>query len=142
MMTIPDPKLSKAEILVRLNELLQGMPRKRLWSILYQLEEKPSRWRRLHPRKSCFISVDYDTNDYSTRKDIRNVSVGGAYIETGESFSAGQEIVLWFTDPRNENIVVKVPGKIVRRDPGGIGVKFENLSPQQKELIAIFEKME
>ncbi len=141
-MTVPNPKMTKTDILVRLNEVLKGMSRKRLWVILNQLEEKPPKWKRVYPRRSCFISVDYDTEDYSTRKDIRNLSVGGAYIETGESFSAGQEILLWFTDPRNERIVVKVPGKIVRRDPGGIGVKFENLSKQQKELIELVEKME
>lgn len=141
-MTISNRNMTKAEILARLNALLSRMSRSRLAAILNQLEEKPARWKRRHNRRSCFLSVDYDTESYSSRKYIRNLSVGGVYIEAGESFAVGQELLLWFSVSEDDRFSVKIPGRVVRRDPDGIGVKFENLTAHQKEMIEMFEKMD
>ncbi len=130
--------MEKEQIVVRINELLQEMSKDRLVLLLNRLEKTPSRWKRKHARKTCSISVDFDTSDYSSQKPIRNVSISGAYVEANESFSVGQQIVLWLSIPNAENASFKIHATVARRDANGIGVKFANLSGYQKEMLERF----
>lgn len=130
--------MDKEQIVVRINELLQEMSKDRLVLLLNRLEKIPSKWTRKHDRKTCSISADFDTNDYSSQKPIRNISISGAYVEVDESFSVGQQIVLWFSVPNIENSSFKISATVTRRDGNGIGVKFENLSAYQKEMLERF----
>jgi len=141
-MTDSNQNLSKKAIIHRIVGLLNKMSENRLLSFLSYLEEKPSKWKRKFPRKSCFISVDYDTLDYSGNKQIHNLSVSGAYIEAGESFAMGQDIVLWLSAPDEENPFIKIPAKVVRRDRKGIGVEFAQLTDDQHRIIKKIEKAE
>ncbi|MBW1897502.1 MAG: PilZ domain-containing protein [Deltaproteobacteria bacterium] len=131
--------MDKEQIIVRINELLQEMSKDNLVLLLNHLEKIPSKWKRKHARKTCSISVDFDTSDYSSQKPIRNVSVSGAYVEAEESFSVGQQIVLWLSVPNEKNSSFKIPATVARRDANGIGVKFENLSGYQKEMLERFK---
>ena len=135
-------QMTKEQIIGRMMKILQGMSRDRLLILLHQLEKTPMRWNREHPRKTCMISVDYDTDDYSNRKTIQNLSASGAYILAGESFTVGQDITLWFSIDQDKENSVKIPAKVVRRDTNGIGVKFENLTREQYGLLKTFEKMD
>ncbi len=55
---------------------------------------------------------------------IKNKSDGGAFIETGECFSEGQNISMTIESPKFES--EKRTGKIVRVTSHGIGVKFNH----------------
>jgi len=131
--------MDKEQIIVRINELLKEMSKDRLVLLLNRLEKTPSKWTRKNDRKTCSISVDFDTSDYSSQKPIRNISISGAYIEVEESFSIGQQIVLWLSIPNVENSSFKISTTVARRDANGIGVKFENLSEYQKEMLERFK---
>ncbi len=132
-------QMSKEEIIGHLNKIMLGMSKDRLIILLNQLKGNPSKWKRKYPRKACIISVDFDTLDYSNKKIIRNLSVDGAYIEAEESFIVGQEIILWFSISNDENLSIKIPAKVVRRDPKGIGVKFQKISKQEQKILKQFE---
>jgi len=119
---------------------LDKMSIERLLFFLSQLEDKPVKWKRKSPRKSCFISVDYDTLDYSGNKKIHNLSTTGAYIEAGESFALGQDIILWLSVPEKDIPFLKISAKVVRRDKNGIGVAFEELTDDQRRIIKKVEK--
>jgi Tfp pilus assembly protein PilZ len=131
--------MDKEEIISRVNRVLQEMSKNRLVLLLNRLEKTPSKWQRKHARKTCSISVDFDTSDYSSQKPIRNISISGAYVEADEPFSIGQQIILWLSIPNVENSSFKIPATVARRDVHGIGVKFENLSVYQKEMLGRFK---
>jgi len=139
-MTNINQNLSKEDIISRIVVLLNKMSKKRLLFFLSHLEDKPVKWKRKSSRKSCFISVDYDTMDYSGNKKIHNLSTSGAYIEAGESFTLGQDIILWLSVPDRDIPFIKIPAKVVRRDQNGIGVEFDQLTDDQRRIIKKVEK--
>ena len=81
--------------------------------------------RRFHERKECLLSVDI--NDYQgfVKGNIRNIGLGGAFIETQIPFAqrAGQEVVI--TIPyqlKSQKITLK--GQITRVRSNGMGISF------------------
>ena len=134
--------MNKKEIIGRLTEIMSGMSDDRLLILLKQLDTRPAKWNRKHPRKTCRISVDYDTLDYSSNKTIKNLSRSGAYIEAGESFAIGQEIQLWFSVAGDKSLSINIPAKVIRRGQNGIGVKFENLTLEQLDMLKLYEKLD
>ena len=79
---------------------------------------------RQHARTIRLVEVDFVIQDRAYRGFIFNISDGGAYIETRETFSVGQKLVLAFPSPNSKKHVKKT-GEIIRTDKNGIGVKFE-----------------
>jgi hypothetical protein len=102
--------------------------------ILISLEEMWERDRRQHPRKPCSIPVTCATEDRVIQDFVRNISVGGAFIETSVAFSPGEHITLMFSTPEQEE-PVKISGRIVWRVPEGIGVKFATASKEVEAVI-------
>ena len=78
--------------------------------------------RRVHPRIPCLLLVDYATQYCVYRDFIKNVSVGGAFIESSR-LPIGPEITLTFSlfDAVKP---LKITGQVVRLGPEGIGVRF------------------
>jgi len=81
--------------------------------------------KRKHFRFACLVEADFVAQDRAYKGFIRNVSSGGAYIETRESFTAGQKTVVTFPSPNREGHI-KMAGAIVRTDANGIAILFEN----------------
>jgi len=131
--------MDKKQITIQINEILDSMSKDRLFILLKQLKKTPSAWKREYPRQTCAISVDFDTQDYSSEKPIKNLSVSGAYIEAEESFSIGQKIEIWLTIPGEKLSPLKISSVVVRRDRNGVGVRFENLSQKQRDLLTCFK---
>jgi len=80
--------------------------------------------KRQYPRKVPLVVVDFVIQDRAYSGFIHNISEGGAFIETVESFSTGREITMTFASTENQNHI-KISGEIVRIEPKGIGVKFQ-----------------
>jgi CheY-like chemotaxis protein len=89
---------------------------------------------REHARLGCLLSVDYDLQDWTYRSRVRDISLGGAYIETDQPISVGQNIVLSLSAAITKRICT-VSGRVVRRDSRGVGVQFEELSLHQYNFI-------
>jgi CheY-like chemotaxis protein len=89
---------------------------------------------RKYDRYDCLVGVDYDISDWIYQCYMRDISEGGAYIETEQSIMVGQRLVMSLSSPVLERSC-SIHGTVVRRDPAGIGVRFEELTLQQKQVI-------
>jgi len=90
--------------------------------------------KRQNERFACAVDVEYDIEDWSYGGRIRDISLGGVYIETKQPASLDQEIMLTLNTPNMERHCT-ITGKIVRRDPKGIGVRFKALSLLQMRVV-------
>ena len=92
---------------------------------------------RKNVRISCLISVDYADSERVFKDYIQDISAGGVFIKTRESFSMGEEIVLSMS-LSGEGNAFKIPAEVVRKAPDGIGVRFKMTSQVQQAIIESF----
>ena len=85
-------------------------------------------------RFECSREVILHVDDLIYRGVIRDISMGGIFIETGMSISAGKEITLTIEDPESMKPDF-IKGKIVRSNEFGVGVEFNSLKISQKNLL-------
>jgi len=84
----------------------------------WNMEEK-----RVHPRIPCLLLLDYATHDCVYRDFMKDISVGGAFIES-RKLPTGPEITLVFSFFEDDN-PFKIRGEVAWISEGGIGVKFK-----------------
>ena len=89
---------------------------------------------RRHKRFESLVAVDYDISDWTYQCFLKDISMGGAYIETTRVIPVGQKIILSLSSPQLERGCA-LNGRVVRQDPTGIGVQFDTLSLQQKKVL-------
>ncbi|MCP6755908.1 PilZ domain-containing protein, partial [Klebsiella pneumoniae] len=82
--------------------------------------------RRGRERKECCVPTHFVVQGRAHAGYIRDISESGAFIETPESFEVNQPVVLTFQSLRGDEHY-KARGTIVRIDPTGIGVRFEEV---------------
>ena len=92
---------------------------------------------RSHSRKSCMISTDYVVDGRNFEGFMLDITPAGAFIETGEAFTAGHQIQLAFSLPNNP-AQLTITGEILWTGNSGIGLQFNELSRKQLDLIAAF----
>jgi Tfp pilus assembly protein PilZ len=92
---------------------------------------------RRHSRKSCLISTDYVVEGRNFEGFMLDISPTGAFIETGEAFTAGHQIQLAFSLPNNPGQLT-ITGEILWNSKLGIGLQFKELSRKQINLISAF----
>jgi chromosome partitioning protein len=80
--------------------------------------------RRGSQRKECGVPTHFVVKGRAHAGYIRDIRESGAFIETAESFEVNEPIVLTFQSLRGDEHF-KAKGTIVRIDPAGVGVKFE-----------------
>ena len=90
-----------------------------------------------HSRKSCMISTDYVVGGRNFEGFMLDISPAGAFIETGEAFTAGHQIQLAFSLPNHPGQLT-ITGEILWNGKLGIGLQFRELSRKQIDLIAAF----
>ena len=87
---------------------------------------RPEHWKpeekRVNPRVPASISVDYATQNEVHRDFIRNIGVGGAFIESRD-LHLGPEITMVFSILDREQ-PLRIAGEVAWVGPQGIGVKF------------------
>ena len=101
-----------------------------------------AREKRRYPRSAVVIKVDYTTVDSFFSEFSRNINEGGIFIETPKPHEPGTAIELVFSLPDSEK-KINVKGEVVwTREEGdgpeevaGMGIRFQNLSAEAKELI-------
>lgn len=100
------------------------------------LDEKQSQRpnQRKYDRYDCLVGVDYDISDWTYQCNMRDISEGGVYIETEQPLKVGQRLIISLSSPILEK-ACGIKGTVVRRDPKGIGVRFEALTLYQKQVI-------
>jgi Tfp pilus assembly protein PilZ len=131
-----DPLIRRQMIIARIFILINQLDRDSLLLRLRPFNHPDFRWVREFPRLPCYIQVDFATSGKAYRSCIRDISAGGVFIETGDSFKPGQDIALCFTlAESDEMLAFKLKGKVVRIYPDGIGVQYVDMSNYQREII-------
>jgi len=96
--------------------------------------------RRRSERTDCVVRVDYKTVDELFSEFARNINEGGLFVETEDPPNVGSLVSLEFSIPGSRE-PIQVVGRVVRAsagerdEPPGMGIEFENLDAQSRELI-------
>ena len=85
-------------------------------------------------RKPLRLPVIYAFRGRTYRNYTKDISIGGAFMFTRNTFQPGQPISIFFRDEYSTSLV-KMLGKVARTTPEGIGVEF--LSPDIDKITAI-----
>lgn len=89
--------------------------------------------KRRSDRKNLIVNVRYEGGDTTGIADTENISLGGLFLKTDTSFEEGEPLLMRLTIGGRE---ITVSGVVVYLERGvGVGVRFENLSPDTGELI-------
>jgi Tfp pilus assembly protein PilZ len=139
-------QLLEGNLIAALHGLIRKMSDDEQLDLLKRLQEQPINpvnseeteiALRSHSRKSCLISTDYVVEGHNFEGFMLDISPAGAFIETGEAFSAGQQIQLAFSLPNNPGQLT-ITGEILWNGKSGIGLRFNELSRKQIDLITAF----
>src|SRR6056297_3356717 len=87
-------------IIARLYELIQQLSHEERYQLLMDLETHLTPKKRKYPRKNYFMSVQFSINGRMFNGFIKNISSGGAYVETLrdqlQHLEKGRPLVLTF----------------------------------------------
>lgn len=129
----------------QLFKLVIDLSEKQQIALLNHLQKKVvagnSSERRRLSRRPCLIPLTYLVRSRRFDGYILDISDQGAFIETGNAFFSGQEIIMTFAAPRNQKALT-ITGQIVWSSQDGIGVKFKSLTAHQREAIRAFSETE
>ncbi|MFH0727322.1 MAG: PilZ domain-containing protein [Pseudomonadota bacterium] len=96
--------------------------------------ESKLREKRRYRRFKCNLPAELEVDSLSYEGVIRNISLGGGFVETGAAFEAGQTICLTLVSLSTYKSSAFV-GKIILTNPDGVYVEFETISLKQKQII-------
>ena len=136
-MTYSDQQSKEATTTVQLIELINGLSESQQRELLSMLNDWQRPEQRKHPRKGCFMAVDYADRDRVFKDFIKNISACGVFIETNTPFSIGKGISLTFSSSNYER-PIKITGKIVWTGTLGIGVQFKS---ENQDLVAMIKSL-
>ena len=94
-----------------------------------------------YTRKSCMLNIDYSVDERDFEGFMLDISPAGAFIETGEPFTTGQQISISFSLPSNIE-KLNINGEILWKGMLGIGVKFNDPDPRLVDLISAYMENE
>lgn len=89
--------------------------------------------RRVYPRINCSLKCQYSINippfkNISQTGLIKNIGAGGVFLVTQEDIEIDDPIDLEF-------IGIEASGRIIRKGDNGFGIKFRNISNEDKDRI-------
>jgi hypothetical protein len=126
-----DTKLTIKEVEARLSTIISNMSETEKRELLERLEtweESKFQEARKHHRRDTSIYAVFSGQDCYFRDHIKDISAGGLFIETETALFINQELVITFFLP-DARKPIKIKGKVVRTDPKGFGIKFDELLP-------------
>jgi len=119
----------------RINSLSKNLSLEKKQYLIELLQEWQQNERRQDKRLPCLMAVDFSNRDRVYHEFIRDLSRGGVFIQTRETFDVGEQVTLTFTTQKYQ-VHFKLSGKIARLEDNGIGVQFDRqLSEYQKDVI-------
>jgi len=125
-----DRQLLIARFFLLINQLQEAD----LLRFMNRYEQKRFAMLREFPRVPCNISLDLAANGRAINCFATDISAGGMYIESFELFTMGQSVSICFSIGPDQ-LPLKLKGCVVRLEHGGIGVKYESLTPYQVEIL-------
>ena len=127
-------ELDRNEVRAFLFGLIDDMSDVKMRHLLKELEERQNKEQRKYSRKGFLTTIDYTVGDQYFRDFIQDISDGGVFIKTSQTFSVGQTILMTFMSPDNQK-PFKINGEIIRVHEDGIGVAFKIESQVQEAAL-------
>ncbi len=90
---------------------------------------------RRHDRYDLLVAIDYDFKNMTRQCFLRDISFGGAYIETDQKLTMGQTITLDLTSPGTKS-TCSIEAIVVRKDRRGAGVQFKSDSVGNLHVVS------
>jgi Tfp pilus assembly protein PilZ len=122
-------ELDRNEVRAFIFGIIDDMSDAEMRQLLKDLEkwQESKNEKRKHPRKTTLMDITYSSDKRRVFEDfVKNISADGLYIETNLVSELGQQLNMTFSHPETGH-PIKVSGKIIRVDSGGIGVRFNKL---------------
>ena len=116
-------RFDERSIMRRLSELVDNLTIDEVRILSRLLENWGKKDQRKHPRTPCSIITEYMIEDRVYKDKIKNIGLGGAFIQSRNSFPLDLEISQSFFFP-NFEIPIQSKSKVVWTGPNGFGVKF------------------
>ena len=92
---------------------------------------------RTHSRHTISLALDYDISDVTYQCFMRDISLGGAYIETEQDLPIGHIITLTLALPEQKRSYA-IKAIVARKDERGVGIRFSRMTLGQKKVIQSF----
>ena len=115
---------SKHAVKKRMSDLVNNLSIEEQRVLARLLNNWEKRDQRLHPRIPCAIVTEYHALNRLYKDAIKNISLGGAFIESTSHLPVNLEINQQFFFP-NFEIPIRSNSKIIWATPNGFGVQFE-----------------
>jgi PilZ domain len=122
-------ELDRNEVRAFIFGIIDDMSDAEMRQLLKDLEkwQESKNEKRKHPRKTTLMDITYSSDKRRVFEDfVKNISADGLYIETNLVSELGHQLNMTFSHPETGH-PIKVSGKIIRVDSGGIGVRFNKL---------------
>ena len=123
-MVSSDNKFDNHATSQRMSDLVNNLSIEEQRILARLLNNWDKRDQRLHPRIPCAIVTEYRALNRSYKDTIKNISLGGAFIESTNHLPVNLEINQQFFFP-NFEIPIRSNSKIIWSAPIGFGVQFE-----------------
>jgi len=90
--------------------------------------------RHRHDRSRLIVDVFYDGNDATGVASTKDISVGGFYMNTQAELPEGSVLLVRIPFPDGKQVVANA--EVVYSNPWrGVGLRFQSLSAENRELI-------
>ena len=90
--------------------------------------------RRRYDRSRLIVDVFYDGNDATGVASTKDISVGGFYMNTQADLPEGSVLLVRIPFPDGKQVVANA--EVVYSNPAhGVGLRFQSLSAENRELI-------
>ena len=119
-----DKHFGKHAVNKRMSDLVNNLSIEEQRVLARLLNNWEKRDQRLHPRIPCAIVTEYQALNRLYKDTIKNISLGGAFIESTSHLPVNLEINQQFFFP-NFEIPIRSNSKIIWATPNGFGVQFE-----------------
>jgi len=89
-----------------------------------------ARERRVFPRQPCLLPADIDGYDNAYSGFVRNIGIGGAYVETLDPYASeiGQEVILTVPFVKRADYLI-IKARVAWVQPHSVGVSFLKKQP-------------
>lgn len=125
-----DRQLLIARFFLMINQLSESD----LLRFMHRYEQKQFAMLRESPRVPCNFTLDLAADGRAINCFARDISAGGIFVESCDSFSIGQPVSICFS-LEDEQLALKLKGRVVRQEHGGIGIKYEMLTSYQQAIM-------
>jgi Tfp pilus assembly protein PilZ len=121
-------------LIARFFLLINQLDEADLLRFMNRYEQKRFAMLREFPRVPCNLSLDLAADGRAINCFAIDISAGGMFVESCEPFTMGQSVSICFS-LTDDQIPLKVNGRVVRLEHGGIGIKYESLTSYQIEIM-------